>query len=354
MRPANERPTHYQALPRQGSPPHAMRDQAQPYLTREPQSGRSFQDLLVPSIETASSDAANDRTRQGRQYEVVDGPQDSQPRRVIQHVVEARGRSPEGRKVIVIDDDSPPQFKRRRVVYEDNLGQFRPLPQRDQDPYHSAPRADSHLLPASSVQQRNFLHERLPSRTSQRMYGDTQSLSARPIAGERLPVFEAPGAAFRDVRHKGEAGAVGDSAPQGRMDLPDSYLVNARENSRRVTANMAIGEVGRDRATEVNPEFRLREPLRRPLPTFVPPSRGPRAEEMGRPPYGHQGFVNDFSQARLEPQRARDHLVAAPERYLESGPANYQERYEERPSASFMTLRPGEARSPVRYVERPM
>jgi hypothetical protein len=318
--------------------------------------------MLVPSIETASSDAVVDSPRQDRRYEIYDGQQDSYPRRFVERVVERRKQSPAPHQVVVINDDSP-QIKRRRVVYEDDYGHFRPLPPHDHDFYSTAPRADSHLLPASSVQ-RDFLvlHER-PSPSSQGLFRDEQPSLTGPV-GKRIPIYDsAPDSSYfasvPDRYRRVEVNAIHRDDPliKRHMDSPQRYFENPGESSHRpVNGDMRIVE--NDRAIQAAPESYSRNPVqRRSSPPFPISSRSTRVNEMGPDPPrdGYQAFLNNFSQSQLEPPllRARDGF-ADPSLYENSASqVNTQPRYEDRPSGSFTTLRPGEASSPVRYVERP-
>lgn len=358
-----ERPTHHQNIPRLGTPSYATREQA-PLVVRAPPVSNGLQDMLVPSIEKASSDAVYGSPRPDGRHEVYDGQQEPYPRRVI----ECRRQSPAPRQVIVINDDTP-QLKRRRVVYEDDAGHFRPVPSRDQDFYSTAPRADSHILPASSVQPRDFLvrRERLPSQSSQGLFRDVQPSLTSPVVGERIPIYDAPPESdyFTSLpdRHRrvevGHGSIQRDGPPIKRqMDSPQPYIEKRGEISytrRPVNEDMRVRH---DRARQAQPEFSFRDSVQRPSSPAFPVSSVSRPHETGPDPVGYQAFLHNFSQSRLDPPlpRARDSFTVASERSHQNSiaQANIPQRYGDRPAESFTTLRSAEARSPVQYVERTM
>jgi len=117
------------------------------------------------------------------------------------------------------------------------------------------------------------------------------------------------------------------------------FLKNAGESSytrRPVSGDMRIVE--NNRANQAQPEIGSRVPAQRD---------------------GYQAFLDNFSQSRLDPTplpRARDGFAVHSFKSFEnSAPqVSTQPRYEDQPSGSVTKLRPEEARSPVRYVERPM
>lgn len=313
----------------------------------------------MPSIETASSDAVIDSPHR-RQHEVYQGRQEL----YSQCVVERPLQSPPRRQVIVINDDTPP-LKRRRVAYEDDAGRLRPLPSRDQEFYPAASRADSYLLPASSVQRRDFLirPKRLQSQPAQGLFRDAEPSMTGPVVGERIPIYDAPPESGyltplpdRYRRVEGGYGSMQQEGPpfQRQLNSPQQYLENRSESSftqRPLNGGMRVAE--HDRARQPHTEFSYRETVQRPpSPAFPVSSRVSRSYEMG------PESVN-FSQSRLEPSlpRARDGFNAAA---AESSHQNsiLQEsvplRYKDRPEETFTTLRSAEARPPAQYVERPM
>lgn len=377
MRPAAERPTHYQVTQRHGTPLYTTREQGLPAVVRGSPITHGLQDMLVPSIETASSDAVIDSPHPDRRHEVYEAPQESYPRRVVERVVERRRQSPAPHQVIVINDDSP-QLKRRRVVYEDGLGHFRPLPPRDRDAYSTAPRADSYLLPASSVQ-RDFLvrHER-PPQSSQGLFRDGQPSLAGPVVGERIPIYDTPldsnyFAPTSDRYKRLEAGYVPiqrDGPPIKRYaDSPQPYLDAGDRPYTRRPVNGNVRVVENDGASPAQPEFSSRifenagesSYARRPVSGDMRTVENDRVNQAqpeisSRVPQrdGYQVLLDNLSQSRLDPTplpRARDGF-AAPS--YSTTQVNTESRYENQPSEVFTKLRPEEARSPVRYVERPM
>ena len=271
LRPVAERPTFYQDAPlRLRTNSYATREERPPQVVRGSPASHGLQDMLVPSIETASSDAVIDLSRPVLRREGHGGYdylQESYPRRV-----ERRRQSPEPHQVIFIDDDSP-QIKRRRVVHEDDSGHFRPLPSRDQDFYTAAPYGDSYLLPASSVQPRDFLvrRERLPSQSAQGLFRDVQPPLTGPAVGERIPVYDLPpdsslSAASSHVRRT----EVGAGSTQREGPLP--YLEKTSEGSySRWPASEDTRVVEHDRITrQVNPISALGMPFKTPhRPLFL-------------------------------------------------------------------------------------
>ncbi|RDW82093.1 hypothetical protein BP6252_03205 [Coleophoma cylindrospora] len=130
-RPPSERPV-YHAEPRPlGSPSYQIPEERLPVMVRGTPPRHGLQDMLVRSVETPSSDVmvASPRSNGELVYRSLTQAHDSYQR----HGVEGRRVSPPRRQIIVLDDDSP-QVKRRRVI-EDDHGQFRPMPSREQDHY---------------------------------------------------------------------------------------------------------------------------------------------------------------------------------------------------------------------------
>lgn len=360
MRPLADRQAYHQSIPRHPASSYASREERPPVVVRASPTSNGLQDSLVPSIETASSEALF-KSRPDERREVYGGQQLLYP----PPYDERRRQSPAPRQVIVINDDSP-QLKRRRMVYEDNPGRFRPVASRDQDLYSAAPRVESHL---SSVQPREFLvrREMLPPQPSNGMSKVVQPPLTGGVGGERPPIYNSPLDSGHNTSLPDRYGRVevGHSSirhqglPMGRqMDPPQPFLESRGDGSstyRPVNGDMRVVE--HDRIRQLQPEFSSRHSLQRPSSPAFPVSRLPRPHESSPEPVEYQTFVDNFSQARLDPPllRARDERNVVRERSHHNSVARAinSQRYEDRPADSFTILRSAEARSPVRYVEGP-
>ena len=156
--------------------------------------------------------------------------------------VEPSMHSPSQRQFIVINDDSP-LLKRRREVYEDDAGRFRPRIPRDQDIYSIASRADSYSIPASSVESRDFLvrRDRLPSQSAQAFLRDVQPSMTNPVDEERLPIYDAPpDSAYFTLpydRYRRRPEVACESIPRDgpyfkrQVESPEPYLENRSGSS---------------------------------------------------------------------------------------------------------------------------
>ena len=298
---------------------------------------RSLQDMLVPSIETASSDAVFDSTH--REVHRQDG--------YASYVVERPLQSSLQRQVIVVDDAA----KRRRVIYEEDAGPSRSFPSRDESLRSIAPRVDSHLFPASVAQPRNFLirREKIPSQAPQNLFDDVQPSLGAPIARERLPVHEASPASMYFTlprgRYRGVEEDHGCIQQKGRsisrqLDRPQAYLEHRRESS--YVDQQLYGE-----------KRAFSDTIQRPLPSPFPvSSQTSHADGSG----DQLAFFASPPQYRVEPtlHRVRDGLTALPELSRNDMlQENMAHQSDHRPSEMFTTLRPGEAGIPAQYMERP-
>ena len=362
VRPLSERPVYYQDAPqRLGTPSYQLREKRPPLVVRGSPKRHGLQDMLVPSIETASSDVVTTSPRLNERHGVhgrFDHPQDSyQPQ-----MVDRRMQSPPRRQVIVIDDS--PQPKRRRVVREDDSSHLRPIPSRDHNFYTTAPHAESHIIPASSIQPRDFFvrRSRLPSQSTQGMFRDTQP-------AERIPIYDAPESGFftahpDHLRANSDFGSGGHREDRhiARQLRPSKPLESASENVYRrpvdTNHNMMMGEPDRN-IRQVDPDFRPGNNAQRsPSPSFHVSERISRSYEMGpAPEVADQAFLHRFSQSRLElplPE-ARDGFIILPERPHQSFVSRgiVPQRHEDKPNRAFQTVHPVRARSPARYIERP-
>jgi hypothetical protein len=358
-RPQVERSVYYQDGPHLGTPSQQTREQRLPLMVRGSPS-QGLQDLLVPSIETGSSDALVESSRPNMRREVYgDFDQASYPRRVL----ERRRQSPAPHQIIMIDDDSP-QPKRRRVVHDDS-GSFRPLPFRDQTVCSTAPYAESHLIHASSIQPRDFLlqNQREPVQLSQGLLRDTQQSLTGP-SGERIPIYDAPAesgyiAAIPSSLRRDEyaAGPGHQREVPRRLTSPPRRLPdNVREKiylRRPVAEDVRMVERGQVVRLK-EPDFGPRNQTQRPSsPCFPVSSRVSRSYEMGPDPiYADQDFIHNFSQSRLDPSlsKTRDGMNVVRDRPHQN--FDIQGNIP-KPVRSFATVRAAPARSPVQHMERP-
>ncbi|TAQ88086.1 hypothetical protein B7494_g3612 [Chlorociboria aeruginascens] len=346
VRTLSDRPMYYQDAPQRFSPPYLSRDQRPPLVVRGNQS-QGLQDLLVPSIETASIDATVASPRLDRSYHTFE----AQPK----HPVRPRRQSPE---FIIINDDSP-QVKRRRVVREDDAGRFRPIPSHD---HHYV--SDSHLIPISSVQSRPPLSRRSDSVShSQGLYQNMQPPPADPAMIDRIPVYGVP-----QISYIGEA--------SGQVRRPNGGLgfdVQANPSyERRIASPQPLGEsnidnshwrpaIGMRQIVEPVQVFQQGDPNRK---DFIPIQASPAIpvssrnllHERNTGPIPDQDFIQSFSQSRIDttlPQR-RDSVLPS-ERPVRKffGQERESDRNEDQSAQPFTTIRTAQ-RSPVQYIERPM
>ena len=333
-------------------------------MVRRPRS-RDLQDMLVPSIETGSSDALMEPSHANKRRDTYgDYDQASYPRRVI----ERRRQSPGSHHVLKISDDSP-QPKRRRVVHDDP-GQFRPLTSHDQMVYSAAPRAESsHLIPASSIQPReNFVQNpRNPVLLSQGLLRDTQQSLIGP-SGERIPIYDAPvesgyAAAMPSRRPEFGIGPRNHRQVPGRQISPPSPLPDRiKENifvRQPVTEDARVADRGQV-VRQKEPDFSPRNQSQRPLsPCFPVSSRVPRSYDMSRTPvYGDEVFMHSSSQSRLDLSlsRSKDDINVVTERPRQyfTRQENIPSRLKDLPARSFTTIPNAQVRSPVQYMDRPV
>ena len=305
--------------------------------------------MLVPSIETASSDTVINSPH----HEVHRGQRDG----YLGHVVEHSLQSPLQQQVIVIDDDSPVRKRQRRMDYEEDVSHSRPVSSRDQGLHSRAPRPDSHLLPVSSVRQRDFLaHERLPSQSTQGLLRDAQPPMSESIIGDRPHVYDAsPESRYFTLpydRYRRDEDDYGPVQWEGRSDS-QPYLEHRDESFyTRQPVSGDVRMVEHIRGRQSNTESGFRDRVQRPLPpAFAVSSQTSRPHEIGRDP----SFPSNSSQFRVEAPLygRRDGFASVPENfrrdYILQG--NTPFRHEDRTPA-FTTLRSGEARSPAQYIER--
>jgi hypothetical protein len=249
----------------------------------------------------------------------------------------------------MISDDSP-RPKRRRVVHDD-AGHFRPLPFYDQVVYSAPPHSESHLIPVSSTQPRDFFVQspRNPDQPSQGLLRDThQMFTSR--SGERIPIYDAPvepGYAPAICSRRAEFGAGSGhqrEVSRRQMSPPRPLPDRGRENAyiRRPVAEDARmvdqGQVVRLKEPDFDPRNQSHLPL---SPCFPVSSRVSRSYEMGPSPvYAEKASMPNFSQSRLE------HPLP--------NPRDNTQPFESIPARSYAPVRHARDRSAVQYLERPM
>jgi hypothetical protein len=361
----------YHDNPPHGNNSQSVREHRPPQVVRGSPQRHGLQDMLVPSIEIPSSDSMNPpshviewRDIHGR----FNPPQESHPRMAV----DDRRLSPPRRQVIVIDDDSP-HVKRRRLVREDDSGHFRPLPSRDYTVHAASPPADSHFMRPSSVQPRDFPVQRpaIQSESSQGLLGDVRSLYH---SAGRIPIYDAPepGSLARppehfrrdtiDPGHREDSRLVrqrGSPMPPREIVGEPAYRrpVNASENRREVD-NMRVHELDRG-PRHAEPDYHVNGIHRGQPSSFPVSSTVSRSYDMGpRPVVSEQTLSHELSQSRLDGQVSRidDFAVSDRPRVVRQNfdQGNLSRGYEDYSNASFSTLPPARARSPVRYAERSM
>lgn len=362
VRPFIERPTHYQTtLQRSGTLSPSMQEQRLPPLVRGSPS-HGLQDMLVPSIETGSSDALVGSPRPAiRRDAYVVLEQSSYPR----PAVERRRHEPELRQVILIEDDSP-HHKRRRVIQEDNSGRFRPLPSHEKRLPVPAPYTDSHLMPASSVHSRDFLvqHQRISSQPSQGLFRDNQ-----PPLADRIPIYDA----------QTEPGyPTPSSGPLRRVDV-DFGSIHQQEMSHVARHNgfpnalpnnlVGMGEIRESvnnmRVVErehtvrrVESDLGHRSQIRQlPLPNFSAQSKDSRSYEMGPGPVvADHTFSHNFSQSRTAPSLLRDGNGFSTSEHsyqnFVSPGSNDSQQYRDNSAGLPIDVRYRQERPQVQYMQR--
>jgi len=340
-------------------------EQRPPQVVRGSPQSHGLQDMLVPSIESPSSDPAipqssrliERRDIQGR----FDNPQDSYSRTAI----DDRRVSPVRRQVVVIDDDSPP-VKRRRMVREDDSGHFRPLPSRDYIVLASSPPFESHSIRPASVQPRDFPIRR-PDVQSESSQGLLEGIRSANHTAERIPIYDAPAPGslarppehFRrddDTIHREElprlVRVIGPPVPPGQSVGEPVYRrpVNVVERGRE-TQSMRMQE--HDRGSRyVEPDRRVNVPQ---SSNLLLPQAVSRSYDIGpRPVVTEQALSHEFSQSRLEgpPSHTRGGFDFS-ERPRQSLDGNLSRHHGDHSDRSFSIIPPARARSPIRYVERP-
>ncbi|KAK0116968.1 hypothetical protein ONS96_012812 [Cadophora gregata f. sp. sojae] len=356
----------FQAVPKHygttGSQYPAMGGQPPQVVRRSPVK-HGLQDYLVPSIETASSDVSSPRIHEWNRPRGHD----------INHPPAAgpRTHTPAPHHVIVIDDDSP-QVKRRRVVREDESGQFRPLPSRD-PPFHvPASHSDSLTLRSSSVQPGVRVsspiarHSRAPIQSTQGLLRDTEAFYTDPLTGERLPIYDAPEPGFLpkypNSLKRGEGGFITvqreddyDMRPTGHPQAHDD-LYHRRPTNIQKGSEISDSYASRSNARHPESVHYYEQQMRHASPAVSASHQPSRSIDMSSGSGGpDQNFIQSFSQSRLDgPSYSRDGYSIVPARSQQSVAAHSNLPYHQGHQAgSYLPTASSRARSPIRYVERP-
>ncbi|CZR53287.1 uncharacterized protein PAC_03165 [Phialocephala subalpina] len=369
VRSHTDRPVYYQEVPqRLGTPTRIIREQRPSQVVRGSPLKRGPEDMPLPSIETASSDIATPhKDERLSAHENSSHSQDFYPRRVM----EQRLQSPAARSVIVINDDTPP-IKRRRVVYEDDFGSSRPVQSRDHV-YVSAPHSDSHLISAPSAQSEDFLVRRpaASSYSAQGLMRREPEYYTDPVTGERLPIYDAPESSHfasqsehtRRVDAEPAYGRKGEDRSERPTEYPQpvrDYNVfgpstrnltnmNGHEGFQKVERDIRQAQPGYNHGVcpmgPSSPQYPVSQHISRSR-HGVPVSNGP-----------DQDFIHSFSQSRLDgpSSQARGGFNVVSEGSYQNGVdyGNFQP-YGNYPARSVAPPTIARARSPTRYVERPM
>jgi hypothetical protein len=324
-----------------------------------------LEDCLVPSIETASSEVSSPfKDRRYAAHERLDPSQNSYPRRVIDH----RMQSPAPRQVIVINDDSP-QIKRRRVVIENDPGRFRLLPPQDHSLNIPTQHYESHLTSASSAYSGDLLvqRSRVSSQATQGMSRDSQPMYTDPATAERLPIYDAPKPDYFLVHPENFRRVASGQRSHQREDLYGMSQMGTAQPARDIAIEnpqyqRPVNEYrGQEmRITERDRGVRQAEPqyVQRPvLPKFPESQKFSRYDMGPGSEVADQDFIQSFSQSRLDGplSRTRDGFTALPENSHQNfvSQSNVPLRYMDS-NRSFATIPSSRARSPVRYLDRPV
>lgn len=334
---------------------------------------RGPEDMPLPSIETASSDIATPRKDERRSaHEEFSHSQEFYPRRVV----DQRLQSPAARQVIVINDDSPP-VKRRRMVYADDSGSFRPAPSRDYGLHVSAPHSASHLILTPSAQSDDFLVRR-PAASSYSAPGLMRrppEFYTDPVTAERLPIYDASAPAYMASRpeytRRVEAEPSSGLRVEDRSERPTGYSLPNRDNivdgtfarnSIRIGNGSGVEryqEEERDNVRQIQTGYNHGARAVRPMSPKYSVSQPFRSQYGAHSSNGpDQDFIHSFSQSRLDgtSSQARDGFTVNSERPYHQNIVDdgNHPRYQAGPARSVMSGVAPRARSPIRYLARPM
>lgn len=332
---------HQNFLPRFDTPSYVLREQRQPVVVRRSPTKHGLEDMLIPSIETAST---SDITRVPPQLNgpsnAYNGP-DCIQRSYPPEAIERRRLVPEPRSVIVIDE-SPPN-KRRRGVHEDDYGRFRPIVATEQ---HQL-RRDSQLIPASSI----------PAR--QGLFIGMRSSSTDPTGGSRMiPVYDIPDSPEHMRRPQALLGSEQRDSYQVRRTIgsPDRFRDNRDDvfQARRLDDMRLVDRERILRHGEVDNGLRdYSSKPASPRPCFPVSNRISRSHDMASP-LVDPGLIHTFSQSRLDPplSQTRNGLNSLSERFHQNVVRQGHDQFQ--PTRSFSGFgSPPQNRSPFQHIERP-
>jgi hypothetical protein len=345
MRSQPERSSYYSYNQPRGATSFFVVREAPSQVVRVSPVRHNPQDMPLPSIETSSNLPSPRGDGHGNLHSSLNHQSGPYPRRVV----EERVHSPIQRQVIVIDDDSP-QVKRRRVVREDDNGRFRagPVSSHDHDFYVAASlRSDSHFVPTSSADSGDFLdrHPRA-SQSTQGLLRHGQPVFFDPTTREELPIFDEPEQG-RFVRptyaRQSNCEHVSDTRPSshGMQQPARQYADSVRRE------NEPPSVIQRGRILQHEPERGIGY-----RSSIEPPQYPSVGQYLGDP---NRDLAHSFSQSRLNgpASRADNEFIVLSDRGNAS--RNHHVHYKEdiAPSA-YQQVTSNRARSPARYMERPM
>jgi len=355
-------------LPYHGNNFQSVSEQRPSQVVRRTPQRHGLQDMLVPSIEMPSGDPINQPRHVIERRDIHDRfnpPQESHPRMAVND----QRLSPPRRQVIVIDDDSP-HVKRRRMVREDDSGQFRSLPSRDYTVHATSPPAHSHFMQPSSVQSRDFPVRRsaMQSESSQGLLGGVRSSYH---SAERIPVYDAPGTGSLERPHEYfrrdtvDTGYREGSRISRRMGSPMPLRETAGEPvyRRQVNASENGREIQDMRTHEFDRGPRLDEPSHHvngfqmgQSSNFPVSSTVSRSYDIGhRPVVSEQVLSHELSQSRLDGQvSGRNGFAVCDRPRMERQKFAQDNISRGHDNGSSSSVPPARARSPVRYEERSM
>lgn len=354
----------YQGTGTTGNQYSSMENQPPQVVRRSPVK-HGLQDYLVPSIETASSDVSSPRIHEWS------GPRGQD----VNHsrVVGPRTHTPAPHQVIVINDDSP-QVKRRRMIREDDSGHFRPLPSRDHSFHVPASHSDSLTLKSSSFVQAGVRdsspivrHSGAPTQATQGLLRGTEAFYTDPLTGERLPVYDAPEPGYLpkhpDSMTRGEGRFSADQRedsyrmrPMGHLEAHDDIYHRRPmhiQNGSEISDLNVRSSNARHSESVYSSEHQMRHTSPAISSSYQPSRSFGMSSKSGGP---DQNFIQSFSQSRLDgPSYSRDEFSIVPARPQQNVASHGNLPYhQEIQAGSYLPSVPSRARSPTRYVEKPM
>ncbi len=354
------RPVYHSYTQPRGGTSYLIKDNGPSQVVRESPARHGPQDIPLPSVEIASGNlASSNADSHGALHKSYSQLHEPYSRRVV----EQRVQSPVPRQVIVIDDDSP-KVKRRRMVREDDAVQFGSVSSHDHKVYiPNHARSESHFISTPSAEAANFIvrHPMASSQSTQGLFRQRQPIYIDPATAEELPIVDES-----EVGHFARhpiytrpsevdyiSRAQSDNYGMQRVEPPHHYVNNVCERVLPQRVHAQPDNAHRDRAPQ-----ELSSSGYHGLRHSTPPSRQYRAAEPDAAG-ADQDFIQTFSQSRLDgpASRAEHGFIVLSDRsqpsevgsevenrrYYMSAPARYL------PENGFTR-----ARSPVRYLERPL